>query len=86
MDSIDDSPDCIALTREDSQGRVYNFSWIRTCSMSGIGADLVNFKGEPHICIQQGGYFDEIAIDPITLQPNDEEIIATCLREELNEQ
>ena len=34
---------------------------------------------EPH----QGGYFDEIAIDPINLQPGDEETIATRLREEL---
>jgi L-seryl-tRNA(Ser) seleniumtransferase len=44
-------------------------------------------KGEPHIYIQQGtqqgGYFDEIAVDPINLQPGDEEIIATRLREEL---
>jgi hypothetical protein len=31
----------------------------------------------------QGGYFDEIAIDPINLQPGDEEIISTRLREEL---
>ena len=44
-------------------------------------------KGEPHIYIQQGvqqgGYFDEIAVDPINLQPGEEDIIATRLREEL---
>jgi hypothetical protein len=34
----------------------------------------------------QGGYFDEIAIDPINLQPGDEEIIAIRLREELTKQ
>jgi hypothetical protein len=32
---------------------------------------------------QQGGYFDEIAVDPINLQPGDEEIIAARLRAEL---
>jgi D-glucosaminate-6-phosphate ammonia-lyase len=44
-------------------------------------------KGDPHIYIQQGtqqgGYFDEIAVDPINLQPGDEEIIAQRLRQEL---
>jgi D-glucosaminate-6-phosphate ammonia-lyase len=44
-------------------------------------------KGDPHIYIQQGsqqgGYFDEIAIDPINLQPGDEAIIAQRLRQEL---
>ena len=44
-------------------------------------------KGEPHIYVQQGahqgGYGDEIAIDAINLQPGDEAIIATRLREEL---
>ena len=43
--------------------------------------------GTPHIYVQQGtqqgGYFDEIAVDPINLQPGDEEIVATRLREEL---
>src|SRR6185503_14329920 len=44
-------------------------------------------KGEPHIYVQQGahqgGYFDEIAVDPINLQPGDEAIIVRRLREEL---
>jgi D-glucosaminate-6-phosphate ammonia-lyase len=44
-------------------------------------------KGDPHIYIQQGtqqgGYFDEIAIDPINLQPGDAEIIVQRLRQEL---
>jgi D-glucosaminate-6-phosphate ammonia-lyase len=43
--------------------------------------------GSPHIYvqqgIQQGGYFDEIAVDPINLQPGDEDIVAKRLREEL---
>jgi hypothetical protein len=44
--------------------------------------------GEPHIYVQQGphqgGYFDEIAIDPINLQPGDEKVLAVRLREELS--
>ena len=44
-------------------------------------------KGEPHIYLQQGanqgGYFDEIAVDPINLQPGDDAIIAKRLHEEL---
>ena len=33
--------------------------------------------------VQQGGYFDEIAVDPINLQPEDEEMLARRLQEEL---
>jgi uncharacterized pyridoxal phosphate-dependent enzyme len=44
-------------------------------------------KGDPHIYVQQGsqqgGYFDEIAVDPINLQPGDAEIVAQRLRQEL---
>ena len=44
-------------------------------------------QGEPHIYVQQGphqgGYADEIAIDPINLQPGDDAVIVTRLREEL---
>jgi hypothetical protein len=44
-------------------------------------------SGTPHIYVQQGvqqgGYFDEIAVDPINLQPGDEDIVAQRLREEL---
>ena len=44
-------------------------------------------KGEPHIYVQQGanqgGYGDEIAVDPINLLPGDETIVAKRLREEL---
>lgn len=43
--------------------------------------------GTPHIYVQQGvqqgGYFDEIAVDPINLQPGDEDMVAQRLREEL---
>jgi L-seryl-tRNA(Ser) seleniumtransferase len=54
---------------------------------SGHAVQVALAEGEPHIYVQQGahqgGYFDEIAVDPINLQPGDEAIIAARLREEL---
>lgn len=54
---------------------------------SGRAVQLALAAGDPHIYVQQGphqgGYFDEIAIDPINLQPGDEKILAVRLREEL---
>ena len=54
---------------------------------SGHAIQVALAKGEPHIYVQQGahqgGYFDEIAIDAINLQPGDEKILVTRLREEL---
>jgi len=54
---------------------------------SGHEVQVALAQGEPHIYVQQGahqgGYFDEIAIDAINLQPGDEAVIAARLREEL---
>jgi len=54
---------------------------------SGHAVQVALAQGEPHIYVQQGphqgGYFDEIAIDAINLQPGDEAVIAARLREEL---
>ena len=54
---------------------------------SGHAVQVALASGEPHIYVQQGahqgGYADEIAIDPINLQPGDETLVATRLREEL---
>jgi hypothetical protein len=54
---------------------------------SGRAIQLALAQGDPHIYVQQGphqgGYFDEIAVDPINLQPGDEKVIAARLREEL---
>jgi uncharacterized pyridoxal phosphate-dependent enzyme len=54
---------------------------------SGHAVQVALAQGDPHIYVQQGahqgGYFDEIAVDPINLQPGDELIVATRLREEL---
>src|SRR5229473_1384403 len=54
---------------------------------SGRAVQLALAAGDPHIYVQQGphqgGYFDEIAIDPINLEPGDEAIIVRRLLEEL---
>ena len=54
---------------------------------SGHDVQVALAKGDPHIYVQQGahqgGYGDEIAVDPINLQPGDAQIIATRLHEEL---
>jgi L-seryl-tRNA(Ser) seleniumtransferase len=54
---------------------------------SGHAVQVALAQGDPHIYVQQGahqgGYFDEISVDPINLQPGDEQIVATRLREEL---
>ena len=54
---------------------------------SGHAVQVALAQGDPHIYVQQGahqgGYFDEIAADPINLQPGDETIVASRLREEL---
>jgi hypothetical protein len=54
---------------------------------SGHAVQVTLAQGDPHIYVQQGahqgGYFDEIAVDPINLQPGEEAIVAARLREEL---
>ena len=54
---------------------------------SGRAIQLALAQGEPHIYVQQGphqgGYGDEVAVDAINLQPGDEKVLATRLREEL---
>jgi len=54
---------------------------------SGRAVQQALAAGEPHIYVQQGphqgGYVDEIAVDPINLQPGDDVIVSARLREEL---
>jgi L-seryl-tRNA(Ser) seleniumtransferase len=54
---------------------------------SGHAVQVALARGEPHVYVQQGahqgGYGDEIAVDPINLQPGEEVIVAARLREEL---
>src|SRR5499427_6266201 len=84
-------PGLRAVVEQDSVNRVlphavlyFEPSWT---GPSGRAVQLALASGDPHIYVQQGphqgGYFDEIAIDPINLQPGDEEIIGRRLREEL---
>jgi len=51
----------------------------RPIAQYGLCQVIIYVQQGPH----QGGYFDEIAIDAINLQPGDEKIVAARLREEL---
>jgi hypothetical protein len=54
---------------------------------SGHAVQVALAEGEPPIYVQQGahqgGYFDEIAIDPFNLLDGEEAIVARRLRQEL---
>ena len=91
VDALADVPGIRAVVEQDPFNRVlpqaviyFESSWdgpaghtIRDALAAGI----------PHIYVQQGaqqgGYLDEIAIDPFNLQPGDEKLLTTRLREEL---
>ena len=91
VDALQDIQGLRALVEQDSVNRViphavvyFEPGWK---GPSGKAVRLALASGEPHIYVQQGaqqgGYADEIAVDPINLQPGDEKIVATRLREEL---
>jgi len=91
VDAMRDIPGIRAVVEQDAVNRVlphavvyFEPSWD---GPSGHAIQVALAQGDPHIYVQQGphqgGYFDEIAIDPINLQSGDEESIATRLREEL---
>ena len=91
VDALVDIPGLRAVVEQDGVNRViphaviyFEPSWT---GPSGRAVQLALAAGDPHIYVQQGphqgGYFDEIAVDPINLQPGDEAIVATRLREEL---
>jgi L-seryl-tRNA(Ser) seleniumtransferase len=91
VDALGDVPGVRAVVEQDGVNRVlptaviyFEPSWT---GPSGRAVQLALAAGDPHIYVQQGphqgGYFDEIAIDPINLQPGDETIVARRLREEL---
>lgn len=91
VDVVQDVPGIRALVEQDSFNRIlpqaviyFEPTWggpaghtIREALAAGI----------PHIYVQQGaqqgGYFDEISVDPFNLDPSDAEILAKRLREEL---
>jgi D-glucosaminate-6-phosphate ammonia-lyase len=91
VDALGEIPGLRAFVEQDPVNRViphavvyFTPEWV---GPSGHAVQVALAQGEPHIYVQQGahqgGYFDEIAIDPINLQPGDEAIVAARLREEL---
>jgi L-seryl-tRNA(Ser) seleniumtransferase len=91
VEALQGIPGLRAVVEHDAVNRViphavlyFESSWH---GPSGHAIQVALAQGEPHIYVQQGshqgGYHDELAIDPINLQPGDEEILATRLRQEL---
>ena len=91
VDALADVPGLRTVVEHDGVNRViphavvyFTPEWV---GPSGHAVQVALAQGEPHIYVQQGahqgGYFDEIAIDPINLQPGDEKILVARLREEL---
>jgi len=91
VDAVRDLPGIRAVVEQDSLNRILPNAVIYfEPSWDGPAGDTIRealATGNPRIYIQQGaqqgGYFDEIAVDPFNLQPGDEKILATRLREEL---
>jgi D-glucosaminate-6-phosphate ammonia-lyase len=91
VEALADIPGLRVLVEQDAVNRVIPHAVIYfTPDWIGPGGQAVQValaQGDPHIYVQQGshqgGYFDEIAVDPINLQPGDELIVAARLREEL---
>jgi L-seryl-tRNA(Ser) seleniumtransferase len=91
VEKLADIPGLRAVVEHDRVNRVIPHAVIYfTPDWVGPSGDAVRIalaQGDPHIYVQQGaqqgGYFDEIAVDPINLQPGDELIVAKRLREEL---
>jgi L-seryl-tRNA(Ser) seleniumtransferase len=91
VDALADIPGLRTVVEHDGVNRViphaviyFTPEWV---GPSGHAVQVALAQGDPHIYVQQGahqgGYFDEIAIDPINLQPGDEKILVARLREEL---
>ncbi|MGQ4807313.1 D-glucosaminate-6-phosphate ammonia lyase [Candidatus Entotheonellaceae bacterium PAL068K] len=91
VDSVNDISGLRAVVEQDPLNRVVPHAVIYfEPTWHGPTGETVRealATGTPHIYVQQGvqqgGYFDELAVDPINLQPGDEEILATRLRQEL---
>jgi L-seryl-tRNA(Ser) seleniumtransferase len=91
VDALGDIPGLRVVVEQDPVNRViphavvyFTPDWT---GPSGHAVQVALAGGEPPIYVQQGahqgGYADELAIDPINLQPGDEVAIAARLREEL---
>lgn len=91
VEQLADLPGLRAVVEHDSVNRVIPHAVVYFTpeweGPSGHAVQVALAQGEPHVYVQQGahqgGYFDEIAVDPINLQPGDEAIVARRLREEL---
>ena len=91
VEALGEIPGLRAVVEQDPVNRVLPHAVIyftpEWAGPSGHAVQTALAQGEPHIYVQQGahqgGYFDEIAIDPINLQPGDEAVVAARLREEL---
>ena len=91
VDAVRDVPGIRAVMEHDPVNRILPHAVIYFASTwdgpSGHDIREALAAGTPHIYVQQGvqqgGYFDEIAVDPINLQPGDEDILARRLRQEL---
>ena len=91
VDVVRDVPGIRALVEQDPLNRILPQAVIYfESSWDGPAGHTIRdalAAGMPHIYVQQGaqqgGYFDEIAVDPFNLEPGDEEILAMRLREEL---
>ena len=91
VDALADLPGLRAVVEQDPVNRVlpsaviyFEPAWT---GPSGRAVQLALAAGDPHIYVQQGphqgGYFDEVAVDPINLSPDDAAVVARRLREEL---
>jgi D-glucosaminate-6-phosphate ammonia-lyase len=90
-EALADIPGLRVVVEQDGVNRVlphavvyFTPEWV---GPSGHAVQVALAQGEPHIYVQQGahqgGYFDEIAVDPFNLQPGEEQIVAARLRKEL---
>jgi D-glucosaminate-6-phosphate ammonia-lyase len=91
VETLGEIPGLRAVVEHDGVNRViphavvyFTPDWI---GPSGHAVQVALAQGDPHIYVQQGahqgGYFDEIAVDPINLEPGDELIVAARLQAEL---
>jgi L-seryl-tRNA(Ser) seleniumtransferase len=91
VEGVADIPGLRAVVEHDGVNRViphaviyFTPEWV---GPSGAAVQVALAKGEPHVYVQQGGhqggYFDEIALDPFNLQPGDAAVLVERLRAEL---
>jgi len=91
VEEVRDIPGLRALVEQDPVNRVIPHAVIYFGDdwkgPSGRDVRRALAEGEPHIYVQQGtfqgGYGEEIAVDPINLAPGEEKLLAARLREEL---